>query len=131
MATHWENSDRNLNSTRHAPGETVRLNATEARQGRLGQPVLKVLIGGLVLAALAWGVAEFVAGEGADNDAATNRSDITAPAAPTAATPSQPTVDNTARPGEATQMAPVDRSPAPQSGTGGASQTTSPDGTVQ
>jgi hypothetical protein len=32
--------------------------ATEARQGRKGVPVLKVLIAGLVLAVLAWGAAE-------------------------------------------------------------------------
>ncbi|WP_202615461.1 hypothetical protein [Rhizobium deserti] len=33
------------------------LSATEARQGRRGSPVLMVLIAGLILAALAWGVA--------------------------------------------------------------------------
>ncbi|OLP55173.1 hypothetical protein BJF92_17450 [Rhizobium rhizosphaerae] len=126
MATHWEDSDRNRKT-----GDSVRLNATEARQGRLGRPVLKVLIGGLVLAALAWGVAEYVAGEGADNDAATTRTEISPPAAPQATTPAQPTVDNTPRPGEPAQMAPADRDPTPQGGTGGPSQTRASDGTVQ
>lgn len=126
MATHWENSERN-----HTSGDAVRLNATQARQGRLGRPVLKVLIGGLVLAALAWGVAEYVAGEGVDNDAATTRSEITPPATPQATTPNQPTVDNTPRAGEPAQMAPADRDPTAQGGTGGPSQTKSPDGTVQ
>jgi hypothetical protein len=35
------------------------LSATEARQGRSGSPVLMVLIAGLILAALAWGAAEW------------------------------------------------------------------------
>ncbi|CAD7029732.1 membrane protein [Pseudorhizobium endolithicum] len=34
------------------------LSATEARQGRAGFPVLKVLIAGIVLVMIAWGVAE-------------------------------------------------------------------------
>jgi len=34
------------------------MSATEARQGRTGFPVLKVLIAGLVLAFLAWGATE-------------------------------------------------------------------------
>lgn len=35
-----------------------RLNPQEARQGKKGQPVLIVLIAGMILAALAWGAAE-------------------------------------------------------------------------
>ena len=34
------------------------MSATEARQGRAGFPVLKVLIAGLVLAVIAWGLVE-------------------------------------------------------------------------
>lgn len=101
----------------------VTLSPTEARQGRQGSPVLKVLIGGLVLAALAWGIAEFY-GESVDNDAATTRQ--TAPAATpndtSTTTPNQGTVDNTPPAGEAMQPAPADRDPTPQTGSGGAAQ---------
>ncbi len=38
--------------TTNEPAEVV--TAREARQGRLGRPVLYVLIGGLVLAMIAW-----------------------------------------------------------------------------
>jgi hypothetical protein len=34
------------------------MSATEARQGRAGFPVLKVLIAGLILVMIAWGAAE-------------------------------------------------------------------------
>ncbi|MBB1248090.1 MULTISPECIES: hypothetical protein [unclassified Rhizobium] len=37
---------------------TVERNATEARQGSKGVPVLWVLVAGLILAMLAWGAAE-------------------------------------------------------------------------
>lgn len=37
---------------------TVERNATEARQGSTGRPVLVVLIAALILALVAWGVAE-------------------------------------------------------------------------
>ena len=40
-----------------SPAETP-MSATEARQGRAGFPVLKVLIAALVLVAVAWGLAE-------------------------------------------------------------------------
>ena len=46
----------------------VRETAKEARQGLLGKPILMVLIGGLFLAAVAWGVAE-IYGESTDNNA--------------------------------------------------------------
>lgn len=39
-------------------GPTTVETATEARQGRRGAPVLIVLVAGLVLAMIAWGVAE-------------------------------------------------------------------------
>ncbi|HEX2146028.1 MAG TPA: hypothetical protein VHG11_00030, partial [Pseudorhizobium sp.] len=40
-----------------SPAETP-MSGTEARQGRAGFPVLKVLISALVLLAIAWGIAE-------------------------------------------------------------------------
>ncbi|WJH41846.1 hypothetical protein N7E02_16525 [Aliirhizobium terrae] len=48
-------------TTRHPNpiGSPVEETATEARQGRKGTPVLKVLVAALILAALAWGGAEW------------------------------------------------------------------------
>ena len=37
----------------------VSLDKTDARQGRLGLPVLYVLIGGIVLALIAWAVVQY------------------------------------------------------------------------
>jgi hypothetical protein len=47
--------------TRHPNpiGSPIEESATDARQGRKGTPMLKVLIAGLVLAAIAWGGAEW------------------------------------------------------------------------
>jgi hypothetical protein len=98
----------------------VTLNATEARQGAIGRPVLMVLVGGLFLALLAWGAAE-IFGESTDNDAATDVQQ-TEPARSTApagdvTTPNQGTIDNTPPSGEPMQPAPTDRDPTPQTGT--------------
>jgi hypothetical protein len=48
-------------TTRHPNpiGSPIEETATEARQGRKGTPVLKVLVAALILAALAWGGAEW------------------------------------------------------------------------
>ncbi|MCJ8517885.1 hypothetical protein ABID21_000597 [Pseudorhizobium tarimense] len=43
---------------RTGPGPGQPMSGTEARQGRAGFPVLKVLIAALVLLGIAWGVAE-------------------------------------------------------------------------
>ena len=106
----------------------VDLSATQARQGLLGRPVLMVLIGGLVLAMIAWAVAEMF-GESTDNDAATQVEDV-APAENEAAPANQGTVDNTPPAGEPAQPAPVDQDPTPQTGTGagtgGGAQETKP-----
>lgn len=106
----------------------VEASAVEARQGLLGRPVLYVLIGGLFLAMIAWGVAE-IFGEAVDNDPAT---EVTQPTTDnrTSATPeNQPVVDNSPAAGETQETAPTDRDPTPETGTGGASQTTTPSGT--
>jgi cytoskeletal protein RodZ len=55
MAKYLDNSDNYL-ERRNEP--EVRLSATEARQGRLGRPVLTVLVASLVLVILAWAAAE-------------------------------------------------------------------------
>ncbi len=103
----------------------VRETATEARQALPGRPILVVLIGGLLLAAIAWGAAEMY-GESTDDSATiTNQDDTTGTQnmRPDDATPpsGNPPADN----------APVDKDPTPQTGTGGDSQTKNPAGTVQ
>ena len=49
---------------------TVEVTGAEARQGLLGRRVLLVLVGGLLLALVAWAGAE-IFGEASDNDLAT------------------------------------------------------------
>lgn len=98
----------------------VRETNSEARQGPLGRPVLMVMLGGLLLAVLAWSAAEMF-GEIVDNDpAATGQGGQNVPAKDLAPAGDQP----------ATNM-PVDRDPTPQTGTGGETQTNSPDGRVK
>lgn len=102
--------------------------AREARQGRIGRPVLVVLLAGLALAMIAWAGAEFWGESLPGNDTETTQQ---APAANSATSQENqvPTIDspNTSN----TQQTPaVDRSPAPQSGSGGGSPQPSPDGTV-
>jgi len=61
MNTHFDPNDPDPARRQTGPAGTPAeqpLSATEARQGREGFPVLKVLIAGLVLALIAWGVAE-------------------------------------------------------------------------
>ncbi len=115
---------------------TEPLTPREARQGRLGRPVLYVLVGGILLACVAWAAAEFW-GESAERNApgvtttTTSTTPGSAPAASTVA--NQPTGNGTFDnnvPAGTQQTAPVDRDPTPESGTGGASQTVTPDGTA-
>jgi hypothetical protein len=91
--------------------------ATDARQGRRGRPVLIVLVSALILASIAWIGAEMW-GEASDAPAKqtatppAGQNSSPAPAgSPTPATP-----------------APTDRTPHPDGGTGGDSQTTQPSG---
>lgn len=76
------------------------MSATEARQGRTGFPVLKVLIAGLVLAMIAWGVAEMW-GEASDPPA---EQTATPPAGDT--TPATRNAQPTSDPAEAPAPAP-------------------------
>ncbi|WP_117192971.1 hypothetical protein [Rhizobium terrae] len=74
--------------------------ATEARQGRWGAPVLRVLIAGLVLAFIAWGAAEWW-GEATDPPAeqtATPPAGSTTPANPDAAPTANPATPPAATP---------------------------------
>ncbi|HTO30666.1 MAG TPA: hypothetical protein VL202_05760 [Pararhizobium sp.] len=93
----------------------VSVTGVEARQGFLGRPVLMVLIGGLLLAAIAWAGAEMF-GEATDNDAATQTQQV-APAEDQAAPANQGTVNNTPTNGAQMQTAPADHDPTPQTGT--------------
>lgn len=96
-------------------------NATDARQGRTGKPVLIVLCAGLCLAAIAWVGAEFW-GEATD-----------APAEQTATPPAGDNVPkSSASPGATTTgPASVDRTPHAESGTGGSSQSNVPSGNTK
>lgn len=61
-------------------GKVIVETPVEARQGFLGRPVLMVLIGGLLLAMVAWGISEMY-GESVDDDAGTeiNQTTTTTP----------------------------------------------------
>ncbi len=105
---------------------TVTETATEARQGRYGKPVLMVLVGGMVLALLAWGGVE-IWGESIDKDVKPNVSTKTDPinAQPSGAdTFDNNPADGSSRPPEAT-----DRSPTPSGSGTGPTQVTTPSGT--
>ena len=98
--------------------------ARETRQGGLGRPVLKVLAASLALAFLVWGAVE-IWGESADPTVDTEQTSSTANGAQT---PTQETIDNTVPGGGETVT--TDRDPTQQSGTGGDSQSVTPDGTA-
>ncbi len=93
-------------------------NATDARQGQTGKPVLIVLCVGLCLAAVAWIGAEFW-GEATD-----------APAEQTATPPAGDNAPKSAAGQNETTTAPtsVDKTPHAESGTGGSSQSNTPSG---
>ncbi|MCA1406769.1 hypothetical protein I6F26_07020 [Ensifer sp. IC3342] len=97
--------------------------ARETRPGGLGLRVLAVLTGGLFFALLAWGAVELW-GEMNDSDQTTEQ---TQPAPSSEQTGS--VGNGSPAPADAQQPAPTDRDPTAQSGTGGPSQQTSPDGT--
>lgn len=108
--------------------KVVEVTPGQARQGLLGRPVLLVLIGGLVLAAIAWAIAGMY-GEAVDNDAATQTEQTTTTDTNAVVTPTdQKVIDNTPPAGETMQTAPTDRDPTPESGTGGDSQSVNPAG---
>ncbi|CAN7692616.1 hypothetical protein LJR098_002366 [Rhizobium sp. LjRoot98] len=107
----------------------VEATPVQARQGLLGRPVLMVLIGGLVLAAIAWAIAGMY-GEAVDNDAVTETKQTTTHGTKAVVTPTdQKVIDNTPPAGETMQTSPTDRDPTAESGTGGDSQSVAPTGT--
>lgn len=95
--------------------------AAEARQGPRGFPVLAVLGTSLALVVLVWAAVELW-GNYIDPTPENTQQTTT-----TSGEPTQDTIDNSV-PG-ATQTVPADRDPTPESGTGGESQTVTPDGT--
>lgn len=99
---------------------TIVENATKARQGRTGKPVLTVLGAALILAAIAWAGAEWW-GEAIDPPGEqTGAADR--PADPTSTSPA-----STAGTGN---TAPTEATPHSQSSTGGPVPTTNPSGTT-
>lgn len=101
--------------------------AVHARQGLLGRPVLAVLVGGLFLALIAWGIAGLY-GEGIEEDATASQPQVTTER-PEVTPTNQGIIDNSSSGAERMEPSPVDRDPTPQSGTGGPSQIKSPTGT--
>jgi len=98
--------------------------AQESRQGGLGRPVLKVLGISLVLALLVWGGVEIWGEQSGPTDPV----DASQTSSTSGGTPTQDTTDNTA-PGD-NEVVPTDRDPTAQSGSGGDSQSVTPDGTA-
>lgn len=110
---------------RVSPEETekvVNVTPVEARQGYLGRPVLMVLGAGLILAAIAWAVAEGY-GE-ADNNAVTESTQGVV-VEPDTTPAEQPVTGTEAQPAEE-----VDRNPATGTGTQSNDQSVAPEGTV-
>lgn len=100
--------------------------ATEARQGRWGRPVLLVLIGGLVLAMIAWaGVGMW--GETIDTDKSSTAATANDPI--NAQPSGKGAFDNNAADGSARPPEQTDRSPSPSGNGGGPTQVTTPSGT--
>lgn len=81
------------------------MSATEARQGRTGFPVLKVLIAGLVLAFLAWGAAEMW-GQATESPAEQTATPPAGNTTPATQEP-QPTADPADAPAPSTGAAPA------------------------
>ena len=96
------------------PDNNVKETARESRQGPLGKPILWVLIGGLLLALVAWGGAEMF-GESTDNKATQGPNSPTTGQNKPSDQATPPTGD------QPTTNAPVEK-PTPQTGSGGDTQ---------
>lgn len=90
----------------------------KARQGRTGTHVLYILIGGLLLAGVAWGIAELYGEQAKSPSTQQPRQNSTAPAAETSSDPAMSRTD-TVNGQPADQSTQVDKNPTPQSSTGG------------
>ncbi len=96
-------------------------NATDARQGRTGMPVLIVLAAGLILAMVAWGWAEWW---GEATDPPGEQQNTAVPQSGPEQAPSQAPAAGSGN------TAPTDSTPHSQSGTGGPVPTTNPTGST-
>ncbi|WP_409995310.1 hypothetical protein [Rhizobium leguminosarum] len=114
------------NSNTQRQPEQVTENARDARQGRYGKPVLAVLVGGLVLAMVAWGAAE-IWGESIDTDTKSTAS--TAPDQINAQPHGAGAFDNNPAGGGSRPPEATDRDPTPQGNGGGPTMVTTPSGT--
>ena len=92
----------------HHENDAPVLSPVDARQGRRGMPVVFVLVGGLVLAAIVWGGVEMW-GEHIDPDKAQTSAPGPGPATNPAGS-AQPTCDNSSSADTSTQTAPTDKS---------------------
>ena len=99
-----------IDHSRERDGRVV-VTPTEARQGMLGRPVLYVLVVGLILAMLAWAVAEFW-GMAIDTQTPSDASQVTTPAAEPASENEKVVNDNPV-PGDQRQTEPALINPQP------------------
>lgn len=104
--------------------DDVKETGNEARQGPLGRPVLLVLIGGLLLALIAWGGAELF-GEGTDDSATLAEQEN--PAAGRKKASDQATPPS----GDQPTTNPPAENARPQTGSGGGTQVNPPSATPQ
>ncbi|WP_033839103.1 hypothetical protein [Mesorhizobium loti] len=106
---------------------TKNISEKKARQGGLGRPVLGILLGGLFLAIIAWGIAE-IYGEQAKTATTQSGTGTAATAAgdnPGETDPMKAKADEMN--GQPVDQNPkVDRNPTPQSSTGGDQQGVQP-----
>jgi negative regulator of sigma E activity len=102
---------------------TTNIPEKKARQGGLGKPVLGILVAALVLAAVAWGIAEMY-GENIETPA-TQQQGAETPATSAPAAASGDKTDNV-NVEPADQNPKVDRDPTPRSSTGGDQPGTQP-----
>ncbi|MBK5568162.1 hypothetical protein [Ensifer sp. SSB1] len=100
--------------------ERTKFSAREVRQAGMGARVFLVLAASLVLALVAWGAVEWGQGGNDDQTGSVERTQ------PTSAE-QQPEAEQHPSTDSPQGLAPIDRHPAPQSGTSVPSQNTAPD----
>jgi cytoskeletal protein RodZ len=104
---------------------TSNIPENKARQGGLGRPVLVVLVGGLLLAAIAWGIAELY-GEQAKTPATQQNDNAAASSGSNASSDRDQSKADDVNGEPVDQNPKVDKNPTPQSSTGGEQQGTQP-----
>lgn len=98
-------TDSNDNNDHHDADGRVVLSANEARQGLRGTPVLYVLVGGLMLALVAWAGSEFY-GKAIDTQTPENASRKSVPATEPASG-NEGIIDDNPVPGEKQETEPT------------------------